>query len=330
MNDSLGPLLQRFFVEHLRAHKRVSPRTITAYGDSFRLLLLYIREVTGKEPSKLRVRDLDASMILSFLDSLEAKRHNCVRTRNARLAAIRCFFRYAALESPESAGVSTRVLAIPVKKMARRLVGCFTKDEILAIIAAPDRTRWAGRRDHALLQTYYNTGARLSELTMMKRDQIAVGCHPAVRIHGKGRKEREVPLWAETADALRSWLQEIACIPGDVAFPNGRGGPLSSDGVMYILRKAAKAASARVPTLVGKRVTPHLIRHTTGTHLLQAGTPMPLIALWLGHESMETTHMYVEADLAMKERALEKLSPPGVKPVRFKADDQLLSFLATL
>ena len=244
--------------------------------------------------------------------------------------AIRSFFRYVALRDPESVSLTTRILAIPVKRADRRVVSYLTRPEMDAILAAPDRTTWFGRRDHALLLTFYNTGARVSELKTLRRESVCFGATASLHLHGKGRKDRLVPLWPTTARALRVWFDEIGNIAGDLAFPNARGGTLSSDGVAYILNMNVKRATPHCRSLDAKRVTPHLIRHTTAMHLLQSGIDVSLIALYLGHETIETTHIYIQADLRMKERALEKLAPPDTATPRFQADDALLSFLSKL
>ncbi len=326
---SFGTLLQSFFSEHLREHKGSSPHTLDAYRDTFRMLLNYVHEQRGIAPSSIQLTDLHGSLILQFLEYLENVKGIAVCSRNARLAAIRSFYRYATFKDPECLSVATGVLAIPVKRTQRRLVGYLTRQEMQAILDAPDRTTWSGRRDHALLLSFYNTGARLSEMTSLNRSQVVLGATSFVHLHGKGRKDRDVPLWASTARILRAWFQECIGIKGDVAFPNARGGHLSADGVSYILRQAVKVACRHCESLSEKRITPHLLRHTTAIHLLQSGVDISVIALWLGHESVETTHVYVEADLATKERALEKIIPPGNKSQRFRPDDALLSFLAS-
>jgi site-specific recombinase XerD len=332
MNASIpfGTLLQAFFAEHLTNQRRVSPHTVKAYRDSLRLLLAYLHESRGILPSDIRVVDLDAPAILDFLDHLERVRACSVRSRNARLAAIRAFFRYTALRDPEHVAVATRILAIPVKRTDRRLVGYLTREEVQAVLAAPDRTQWMGRRDHALLLIFYNTGARLSEVTGLKRGDVRFDTRAFVLLHGKGRKEREVPLWANTARTLKKWLEENSPGPGDALFPSSRGGLLSADSVSHIVRVAVGTASAKCPSLATKRVTPHVFRHSTAMHLLQSGVDISVIALWLGHESIETTHIYVEADLATKERALDMLAPAGCNPPRFKPSDPVLTFLSRL
>jgi len=327
---SFGHLLQDFFTEHMQKQRGASPHTVDSYRDCFRLLLNYLHETRRIAPSSIQIADLAAPVVLDFLDHLERTRGNTIRSRNARLAALRSFFHYVVLKDPESTGVVTQILAIPAKKAVQRLIGYLTRPEMQAILDAPDRTTWSGRRDYALFLTFYNTGARLSELTGLKRSELRLGRNPFAHLHGKGRKDRDVPLWSNTARVLRTWLEEIARLPNDVTFPNARGGQLSADGVSYILGRAVKVALERCPSLATKRVTPHMLRHTTAMHLLQSGVNLSVLALWLGHESVETTHVYVEADLATKARALQKLVPPGGRAQRFKADDSLLTFLASL
>jgi integrase/recombinase XerD len=326
----LGPLLQAFFADYLLTQKRVSPQTVAAYRDAFRLLLKFLYEATKTQPSALRLTDVDAPAILSFLDSLEQRRGNAVRSRNARLAAIRSFFRYVSFRDPESISLATRVLAIPVKRTTHRLVGYLSRAEVEALLAAPDRSSWTGRRDYTLLLTLYNSGARVSEITALKRTHVSFGSTTLIHLLGKGRKERSVPLWAKTARVLETWFREIESLPSDVALPNARGRALSRYGVSYLIDRAADAASAKCPSLKTKVVSPHLFRHSTAMHLLQSGVDLAVIALWLGHESVATTHIYVEADLTTKEQALSKLSPVASKGHRFRADDSLIAFLARL
>lgn len=330
--DLVAPHLQAFFAEHLLGHKRVSPQTIAGYRDTFRLLLRFMQQRTKVQPAALLLAALDAGAVLAFLDHLESDRGCSVRSRNTRLAAIRSFFRLVALRVPESLGQVTQVMAIPLKRCDKRLIGYLSREEIKALLAAPDRTIWSGRRDHALLLTLYNSGARVSEIIALRREQVRLdpATGPYLELHGKGRKERVVPLWAETAQVLRMWFRELGDSGGGVAFPSARGRVLSRDGVDHLLRRAVAAAVAACPSLGTKVVSPHILRHSTAMHLFQAGVDMAMIALWLGHESLETTHVYVEADLATKERALNKLAPmPGV-PARYRPDDKLLAFLATL
>ena len=323
-------LLQTFFSDHLIQHKRCSPQTISSYRDTFRLFLNFVLANRKILPSSLQTDAVDVPLILAFLDQLETQRQNSVRSRNLRLAAIRSFFRYVALRDPESVSTTARILAIPSKRADHRIVSYLTRPEMDAILSAPDCTTWLGRRDHALLLSFYNTGARVSELKALKRDSVNFGASSSLHLRGKGRKDREVPLWSSTARVLRSWFDEVSQRSVDLAFPNARGAALSTDGIAYILNANVKRATPHCPTLAAKRVTPHVIRHTTAMHLLQSGIDMSVIALWLGHETIETTHIYVEADLSMKERALDKLAPPNTSTPRFQADDALLAFLSSI
>jgi integrase/recombinase XerD len=327
---SIAPHVQAFFTEHLCHQKRVSPHTIASCRDTFRLLLTFIKETVGIEPSALQVTELDAPLVLRFLDSLESQRGNTVRSRNIRLSALRTFFRFVALRAPESVAIATRVLAIPLKREDKHLVGYLTREEMEALLAAPDRSQWVGRRDHALLLTMYNSGARVSEMPMLRRRQIGFGTSTLLHLHGKGRKDRTVPLWSQTSRVLQAWVQEVGAQEDQMVFPNARGTPLSRHGVMYLLRQVVHKAVGTCPSLQTKQVSPHVIRHTTAMHLLQAGVDIAVIALWLGHESIETTHVYLEADLATKERALQKLAPVAEQASRFTADDSLLAFLTAL
>lgn len=326
----LGPHLQAFFTEHLTRHKRVSPQTMASMRDSFRLLLEFVRNRTGVQPAAVKVADLSVSAILGFLDHLEQDRGNSVRSRNIRLSAIRTFFRYLALRDPDRLGQVTQVMAIPVKRYETKLIGSLSREEIDALLATPDRSTWSGRRDYALLLTMYNTGARVSEMTSLRREQIHLGSTTYLELHGKGRKERTVPLWPHTARVLETWLQELTKTAARVVFPNARGQEMKRDGVEYLLRQTVTKAVSTCGSLIGKRISPHSIRHTTAMHLLQAGVDITVIALWLGHESIETTHCYVEADLATKQQALEKVSPVEGRVDRFVPDDALLAFLAKI
>jgi integrase/recombinase XerD len=328
--QSIGPLLQQFFVEYLCNQKRVSPQTIASYRDTFRLLLEFIRNQYGIEPAAVSLKDLAVPVILAFLDHLEETRHNSIRSRNLRLAALRSFFRLVALREPAHVGQAAQVLAIPVKRADHQLVKALTRTEMEAILAAPDLTQWSGRRDHALLLTLYNSGARVSEIMALEQSQFCCGAQSVLHLHGKGRKERAVPLWAKTARALQAWFRELSGRPTSLAFLSARGKKLTRNGVDYILQQAVARAVIECPSLRDKKVTPHVIRHTTATHLLQSGVDISVIALWLGHESIETTHIYLETDLATKEKALNKLAPAGAEVPRFKAKDEVLAFLATL
>jgi len=289
------------------------------------------RSWTGLHRHALMTCIAFADTVLAFLDHLERDRGCSVRSRNNRLAAICSFFRVVSLRVPDRLGQVTQVMAIPIKRGDKRRVQYLSRDEVKALLAAPDRTVWCGRRDHALLLTLYTTGARVSEIIALRRGQVRLDPPDThVELLSKGRKERVVPLWADTAQVLRAWFRELGNDGNGVAFPGVRGPELSRDGVDHLLRRAVATAAAACPSLGAKKVSPHVLRHSTAMHLFQAGVDMAVIALWLGHESRETTHVYVEADLATKERALEKLAPmPGI-PDRYRVDDKLLEFLAAL
>src|SRR5713101_6364351 len=257
----IAPHVQAFFAEHLCQHKRVGPKTITSYRDTFRLLLTFVKEATGKEPSALHIHDLDAPVVLTFLDYLEHQRGNAIRSRNMRLAAIRTFARFLALRDPESLAITTRVLAIPGKRTDKKLIGYLTRPEVEALLAAPDRSCWGGRRDYALLLTLYNSGARVSEATTLKREQICFGPPTFLHLKGKGRKERTVPLWPQTSRILQAWFDELGALGAPTAFPNARGCALSREGVDYLLQRAVEKAATRCSSLRKKRITPHVLRH---------------------------------------------------------------------
>lgn len=326
----IGPLLQNFFVDFLVNQRRVSTQTLASYRDALRLLLQFVRKRKKIEPSAVRVSDLNVELILSFLEHLERDRENSIRSRNQRLAAIRAFFRLIALRDPESVSQAAQVLAIPFKRTDRRVVKALSREEVEAILSVPDLTQWNGRRDHALLLTLYNSGARVSEVISLRCSQVQFGTSTFLQLHGKGRKERTVPLWPKTANILKAWFRELEGNENCLAFPSVRGRPLTRNGVNYILQQAIAAAADKQPSLRDKKISPHSMRHTTAMHLLQSGVDISVIALWLGHESIETTHIYLEADLTTKEQALQKLAPAGKEVPRFKATDEVLAFLATL
>jgi integrase/recombinase XerD len=326
----IAPHLQAFFADYLCQQRRLSPQSIISCRDTFRLLLTFLRDQTGVEPSALRIADIDAPVVLRFLNYLEQDRGNTVRSRNIRLSAIRSFFRLVALREPDSIGVATRVLAIPTKREDKKLIAYLTRPEMQALLATPDASKWTGRRDYALLLTLYNSGARVSEVTSLKRKQVCFGASTFLQLTGKGRKERTVPLWADTAQVLKAWFEELEDHAWPIAFPNARGKALSREGVNYRLKEAVQRAISVCPSLATKNITPHVVRHSTAMHLLQAGVDIATIALWLGHESIETTHVYLQADLAMQEKALEKLDPLAGEWQRFQADDPLLAFLNSL
>ena len=326
----VAPHLHAFFTDHLAQHKRASPETVASCRDTFRLFLRFVQETKRIEPSALCLTELDVPTILAFLNYLEQQRSNTVRSRNIRLSTIRSFFRFVALRDPERVELVTRILAIPVKRQDKKLIGFLTREEMEALLAAPDRSTWGGRRDYALLLTMYNSGARVSEMTMLRCEQVVFGASTFVQLHGKGRKDRTIPLWPQTSRVLKDWFRELGEDQRHRAFPNARRQPLSRHGVNYLLQQATQKAMASCPSLQSKTVTPHVIRHTTAMALLQAGVDIATIALWLGHESIETTHVYLEADLEMKERALQKLVPIDDQGARFAAEDPLLLFLTSL
>lgn len=323
-------LLQDFFHQHLIAQRQASPRTVASYRDAFRLLLTYARDRLHKPPSAVTLADLDAPLLLAFLDHLESTRHNGARTRNARLAALRSFLHYASVRDPTALAVIQRALAIPTKRFDRPLLGFLSRAEIEALLAAPVRSTWSGHRDHVLFTTLYNTGARVSEIIGVRVADLVLEPVAHVRLHGKGRKDRTVPLWKSTAKRLKEWLPRVKAGPDTPLFPNGRGLALSRSGVERRLRAAVTRASVACPSLARQRISPHTFRHTTAMHLLQSGVDLSVIALWLGHESLDTTHLYVEADLTMKERALAKVHEPHSGRWRYRASDQLLAFLEGL
>lgn len=326
----LAGILEAFFTTRLQRQQDASANTIAAYRDTFRLLLRFAHGRLGKPPAELLLAEIDAPLVSAFLDHLEKQRGNGARTRNARLAAIHSFFRYAILEEPGHAAICQRVLAIPTKRTDRRLVTSLDRAEIEAVLAEPDRTTWLGRRDHTLLFLCLQTGFRVSELVGLRCRDIVLTCGAHVRCHGKGRKDRCTPLTRDAVKLLRVWLAERAGDPDAPAFPSRRRTRLSRDAVERLVAKYAEKASACCPTLRNKRVTPHVLRHTAAVALLHAGNDRAVIALWLGHESIETTQMYLDADLTAKERALARTAPLRAGPGRFRPDDALLAFLREL
>lgn len=323
-------LVQGFFCQHLIQQRNASAQTIASYRDTFRLLLGYLQNVRKKQPSAIRLVDLDAPVVAAFLDHLEHKRHNGIRTRNTRFAAIRSFLRYATALEPASLPMIQRVLAMPLKRFSRRLVGYLSRDEVKSILDAPEASTWSGHRDRVLFALLYNTGARISEALALRRSDVSLGSSRNVQITGKGRKERMIPLWKDTANRLREWMARIGQEPQACLFPNRDGQPLSRSGVAKRLRQAVTIAARTCPTLQGKRVSPHTFRHTTAMHLLEAEGNIATVALWLGHEGLETTHQYVEANMTMKEDALSKLAEMPTRRLRFQASDKLLQFLEDL
>jgi integrase/recombinase XerD len=327
---ALATTLQAFFTDRLTRQRQVSPNTLEAYRDTLRLLLVFASDRHGKEPSKLDIDDLDAPLIGAFLDHLEQHRKNGVRTRNARLAAIRSLFRYAALRHPEHAAVIERVLAVPPKRFERRLVTFLTETEIGALLAAPDRTTWTGRRDTALFSLAVQTGLRASELIGLSCADVHLGPGAHVSCNGKGRKQRITPLTSGAKTILRAWLAERAGLPADPLFTTQTGRSLSRDALEHRLAKYVGKAAEACPSLAHKPVTMHVLRHSAAMRLLRAGIDSSVIALWLGHEQIETTQIYLHADLEIKDRALARTAPIDTKPGRFRPADKLLVFLEAL
>jgi site-specific recombinase XerD len=327
---SLAPLLERFFTQRLMQERRVSPHTISSYRDTFRLLLKFTQQRLHRPPSALEFKEIDAPLVRVFLDYLEKHRGLSVRSRNLRLTAIHSFFRYVAFELPTHSAQIQRVLAIPSKRFTRTLVRFLTRPEVDALLAAPDRRTWFGRRDYAFILMAVQTGLRVSEITGVTCNDLVLETGAHVRVTGKGRKERCTPLAKPTVAVLKAWMREPSRGDGKLLFPNAKGERLTVHGVKYMLNKHSATAVKECPSLEGKRVTVHLLRHTMALEMLQAGVDRAVIAIWLGHESVETTQVYLEATLAMKEKALEKTTPLQGTPGRFRPGDRLLSFLNSL
>lgn len=329
-SHNLPGLLQYFLCERLQQQRQLSAHTVSSYRDTFRLLLNFNQKVTGRAPSEQRLEDWDAPQIIQFLDHLEKQRECHPRTRNARLAAIRSFMQMVAQQEPGALALATRVLAVPMKRFDRPMLGFLSREELQAIVDAPDPNCWNGRRDRTLFALLYNTGAHVSEILNLTRQHIQA--HPicVLQLHGKGRKQRVVPLWKSTAAQLHHWLQERPEDPNTPLFVNRFGQPLTRFGAAKRLRLAVTTAAQSCPSLKERAISPHTFRHSTAMHLLQAGVDIAVIALLLGHESPLTTHPYIELDLTMKERCLGKLNSPATKFKRFKPNDRLLEFLENL
>jgi site-specific recombinase XerD len=326
----LAPTLQAFFTDRLITQKDASPKTVAAYRDTFRLLLAFIERQTGKQPFQLDLADLDAPLIGAFLNHLEQDRGNSPRTRNARLAAIHSFYRYAGLHHPEHLATIARIMAIPTKRHERNDVTYLTKPEIEALLRAPDRTTWLGRRDYTLLLTMITTGVRVSELVALNVTDVTLSTAAHLRVHGKGRKNRTTPLKAETNHALRQWLHERQGAPNDPLFPTRQGHRLRRQTVSLLVAKHAHAAAAQCPQLAAKRVGPHTLRHTNAMLLQAERVDIATIALWLGHESIKSTYIYQHADNALKQQAIDRTATIGTAPGRYQAPDTLVQFLEAL
>jgi len=329
--STLAPLLEAFFTERLIGQREASPHTVAAYRDAFCLLLRFARGRSGKEPHQLALEDIDAPLVAAFLNHIETERGVSVRTRNARLTAIRSVFHFAAYRNPEHAGLIQRVLAIPPKRTDKTLVTYLTEEEMEALLAAPDRSTRIGRRDHTLLVLGLETGLRVSELTGLTCSAVQLGTGAHVRCHGKGRKERITPLRRETRAMLQTWLAERGGAPRDPLFPGPKGGKLSRDAVRRLVERHVAAAARGCPSLAAKDISPHTLRHSCAMNLLRHGVDTATIALWLGHEDVRTTYgVYLHADLGLKEKALARTAPPKTRAGRYRPDDALIAFLEGL
>jgi integrase/recombinase XerD len=325
----LGPVLQRYFGGYLIGQRELSPQTISAYRDTFKLLLAFL-ERQGIPPDAACVQDLEASRILAFLDDLQQRRGNTARTRNARLAAIRSFLRYAVANDPLLLAAAQGVLAIPVKRFERKCIGHLTREQMQAILESPDPNLRSGERDRVLLMLLYNTGARVSEVIGLRQEDVLLTPQASVHVRGKGRKHRSVPLWRETVKLLKPWVGQSDGAPQSPLLPNARGDPMTRSGVAHRLALAVRRAAVKHPALRSLDISPHTIRHTTAMHLLQSGVDLSVIALWLGHENPQTTHQYLDADLETKKRALARLNAPPIKQKRTRPVQPIMQFLKTL
>jgi integrase/recombinase XerD len=327
---TFAALLQGFFTDRLLRQMRASPNTVSGYRDAFRLLIRYATGRLGKAPSDLTLEELDPALVIDFLDHLEVGRGNMTRTRNNRLAAIRSFFRYVALSEPAHALRCQRMIAIPQKRSRKTAIEFLQREEIEALVAAPDSVTWIGRRDRTLLLVMVQTGLRVSELTSLRANSVALGAGAHVRCEGKGRKYRCTPLRRDAIIALTAWIDEQRPGPEDPLFPSSRGGRMSTDAIGGLVAKHARAASSKCPSIAEKNVTPHVLRHSAAMALRERGVDLSTIALWLGHESVETTQMYLHADMRLKEKALARTAPIGGKLRRFKPREDVLAYLESL
>ena len=327
---SFASLVQQFFTEYLVAQRALSPRTVACYRDALMLFLDFTSSTLGRAPTDMQLSDLRPELILAFLDHLERNRHNAIRSRNLRLTALRAFLKFAGRRDVTSLHLVEQALAVPMKRFEQPMLGFLTRQEMDAVLGQPG-TLWSSRRDHLLLTMLYNTGARVSEIIGVRVVDIILDGSACVHLHGKGRKLRSIPLWDRTPVEVRAWLRLNPTLRGEAALlPNRYGQAMSRSNVAQRLDLAVARAAAKEPGILKKAVSPHTLRHTTAMHLLQSGVPFNVIALWLGHESMNTTHRYVEANLAMKEKALARLEPPDTKMRRFRAPDALMRFLQSL
>jgi integrase/recombinase XerD len=327
----LGTMLQKFFTERLIRQLNVSPRTVESYRDTFRLLLSYAQRRLHRVPHSLTLEDVNASLVSDFLDYLEKERGNCIRSRDARLAAIHSFYKYVGHEMPEKLRLAQEILALSMKRFEKRILTFLSKEEMNSVLAAPDTSTWTGRRDGVMFSLLYNTGARVSELIKICVEDVELGSPaPSVKLHGKSRKERTIPLWRETVALLRSWIKGEGLETGQLLFCNRFNTQLTRATVADRFALAVTKAREKYPQMRGRHITCHTVRHSTAMHMLQGGIDIAVISLWLGHNSIETTMQYVEADLKMKERALRAVAPPGTRRVVYKPSDPLLHFLESL
>ena len=327
---SFAALVQQFFTEYLVTQRAVSPRTVACYRDALMLFVDFASHKLDKAPTAIRLADMKPELILAFLDHLEHGRHNAVRSRNLRLTALRAFLKFAGRRDVASLHVVERALAVPMKRFERQMLAFLTREEMEAVLGQPG-ANWSSQRDHLLLAMLYNTGARVSEIIGVRVADVVLDGAACVHLHGKGRKQRSVPLWKSTVIEVRAWLRMNPTLRREAALlPNRDGRAMSRSNVAQRLDLAVSRAAAEQPDILKKQVSPHTLRHTTAMHLLQSGVPFNVIALWLGHESTTTTHRYVEADLAMKEKALARLEAPDTKLRRYRAPDSLMRFLQAL
>jgi site-specific recombinase XerD len=329
-SPSFSALVQTFFTEYLVTQRAVSPRTVACYRDGLTLFLSFAERQLGKPPTTMRLADIEPDLILAFLDHLEKQRHNSIRSRNLRLTALRAFLKFAGRRDVLSLHAVERALSVPMKRFERPMLDFLTREEMLAVLGQPGKS-WTSQRDHLLLAMLYNTGARVSEIIGVRVADLVLDGAPSVHLHGKGRKQRAVPLWKTTATELRGWLRANPSLRGErPLLPNRSGHAMTRVNAQQRLEIAVARAAVQQPGLLKKRISPHTIRHTTAMHLLQSGVAFNVIALWLGHESPNTTHRYVEADLAMKQKALARLDEPRTRLRRYHPPDALLSFLQRL
>ena len=329
-SPSFSALVQSFFTEYLVTQRAVSPRTVACYRDGLMLFLGFAERQLGKPPTAMHLADIEPALILAFLDHLEQQRHNSIRSRNLRLTALRAFLKFAGRRDVLSLHAVERALSVPMKRFARPMLDFLTREEMLAVLGQPG-SRWTSQRDHLLLAMLYNTGARVSEIIGVRVADVVLDGAACVHLHGKGRKQRAVPLWKTTVGEVRGWLRANPSLRGErPLLPNRSGQAMTRVNAEQRLEIAVARAAPQQPSLAKKRISPHTIRHTTAMHLLQSGVAFNIIALWLGHESPNTTHRYVEADLAMKQKALARLDEPQTRMRRYRPPDALLSFLQQL